>query len=200
VPDVFFTEKDKFNNEIKQVARLLPVEYLLIDVPVSTPVEQRFDFNKDRTKKAFPIEHRMLDGHLQDFNALIAHLDQFSKDEFLSAVNDFHFLIYIATMDMLPMISVMDPLLKAIRDDDKKAALEWCKSDKWATVETLIAAQKPGKNFVFNFHQSQCLFRVDSRGDSKRKKERALIKTYSFDCRRKFESLTTESVAHSNGS
>lgn len=144
VPDVFFTEKDKFNNEIKQVARLLPVEYLLIDVPVSTPVEQKYKFNTDRSKKSFPIEHRMLDGHLQDFNALISYLDQFTKEQFLTAVNDFHFLIYIATMDMLPMADVMSSLLKAIQTNDSKLALEWCKSDKWATVEQLIAAQRPG--------------------------------------------------------
>lgn len=152
VPDVFFTEKDKFNNEIKQVARLLPIEYLLLDVPVSTPVDQRFMFNKDRSKKAFPIEHRMLDGHLQDFNALVMYLEQFNRDQFLEAASDFHFLIYIAIMDMLPLADVLDPLLKAIREQDRKAATEWCTIDKWATVEQLIAAQKPGNALSNDTH------------------------------------------------
>ena len=55
VPDVFFTEKDKFNNEIKQIARLLPIEYLLIDVPVSTPLEQKYTFDRNRAKNPFSI-------------------------------------------------------------------------------------------------------------------------------------------------
>lgn len=85
----------------------------------------------------------MLDGHLQDFHALSSYLEQFSRDEFLVAVNDFHFLIYIATMDMLPMKNVLQPLLNAIRLKDKKLALEWSGREQWATVEQLIASQKP---------------------------------------------------------
>lgn len=144
VPDVFFTQKDKFNNEIKQVARLLPIEYLLIDVPVSTPKEQLYMFNADNSKKHFSIENRMLDGHLQDFSALIKYLDQFAKEDFYDAACDFHFLVYIATMDMLPLANVMKPLLTAITQKQRHLALEWCKSEKWATVEQLIASQKPG--------------------------------------------------------
>ena len=37
VPDVFYKEKDKYGNEVTKIARPLPVEYLLIDVPVSSP-------------------------------------------------------------------------------------------------------------------------------------------------------------------
>lgn len=36
VPDVFYKDIDKFGNEITQLARPLPVEYLIIDV--STPL------------------------------------------------------------------------------------------------------------------------------------------------------------------
>merc|ERR1712012_1199532 len=39
VPDVFFMEKDEYGNEIKKMGRPLPVEYLLIDVPVTTPLQ-----------------------------------------------------------------------------------------------------------------------------------------------------------------
>ena len=68
VPDVLFTEKDKFNNEIKKIARLLPIEYLLIDVPVSTPLEQKFTFNCNRSKNPFPIENRAIQGRLTWLN------------------------------------------------------------------------------------------------------------------------------------
>ena len=39
IPDVFFMEKDEYGNEIKKIGRPLPVEYLLIDVPVTTPLQ-----------------------------------------------------------------------------------------------------------------------------------------------------------------
>lgn len=40
---------------------------------------------------------------LQDFQSLVAYLQQFPNERFLDAASDFHFLIYIATMDMLPL-------------------------------------------------------------------------------------------------
>ena len=39
IPDVFFMQKDEYGNEIKKIGRPLPVEYLLIDVPVTTPLQ-----------------------------------------------------------------------------------------------------------------------------------------------------------------
>lgn len=84
-----------------------------------------------------------MDGHIQDFNALSQYLSQFNPDEFLAAMSDFHLLLYIAMMDMLPMREYMEPLLKAIREKDSNAALEWSRSEHWATVEQLIAASSP---------------------------------------------------------
>lgn len=56
-------------------------------------------------------------------------------------MSDFHMLLYIATMDMLPMREYMAPLLAAVKDRDADKAREWSHSDHyWATVEQLIAA------------------------------------------------------------
>lgn len=55
-----------------------------------------------------------MDGHVQDFSALSRYLEQFSPDQFLEAVSDFHFLLYIATMDMLPMRVSKSPTSVAI--------------------------------------------------------------------------------------
>lgn len=88
----------------------------------------------------FPVENRLVDGQLQDFHALSNYLSQFSPNEFLTAMNDFHLLLYIATMDMLPMKDYMGPLLEALRNKDSDAATEWSRSEHWATVEQLIAA------------------------------------------------------------
>lgn len=141
VPDVFYKEKDEYDNEVIQLARPLPIEYLLVDVPVSTPMEPQFTFFTDPKITAFPVENRMVDGHIQDFQSLVAYLQQFPNERFLDAASDFHFLIYIATMDMLPLKDCIYPLLEAVKTKDAGLAKEWAKSDNWATLEQLMAAQ-----------------------------------------------------------
>ena len=42
-------------------------------------------------------------GELQDFNALVRYLNQFSPDQFLAAMSNFHLLVFLATCDMLPL-------------------------------------------------------------------------------------------------
>lgn len=138
-----FQEKDSYGNEVSRLARPLPVEYLLVDVPASTPVTPQYTFNRNPSKQPFPVENRLVDGHIQDFNALSSYLSQFAFDDFFTAINDFHLILYIATMDMLPMREYMGPLLEALRDDDNAAAEEWARSEHWATVEQLIAASSP---------------------------------------------------------
>lgn len=95
--------KDSYGNEVQRLARPLPVEYLLVDVPASTPLTPLFTFTADESIRPFPVENRLIDGHIQDFAALSNYMSQFSPDQFLRAVTDFHLLLYIATMDMLPM-------------------------------------------------------------------------------------------------
>ncbi|XP_050308450.1 nuclear protein localization protein 4 homolog [Anthonomus grandis grandis] len=143
VPDVYYKEKDSYGNEVSRLARPLPVEYLLVDVPASTPVTPVYTFNPDPSKQAFPVENRFIDGHIQDFNALASYLQQFAFDEFYEAICDFHLLIYIATMDMLPMKDSLGPLLEALKKKDEKAATDWSRSEQWATLEQLIAASSP---------------------------------------------------------
>lgn len=128
---------------MSRLGRPLPVEYLLVDVPASTPVTPTYTFNSDTTKQPFPVENRLVDGHIQDFNALTTYLSQFAFNEFFTAINDFHLLLYIATMDMLPMREYMGPLLQALRNKNREAADEWSRSEHWATVEQLIAASSP---------------------------------------------------------
>lgn len=110
-----------------RLARPLPVEYLLIDVPASMPLTPQFTFYISDNVTPFPIENRYandirgtvshytttnditkfiyrpVDGHLQEFSSLCSYMQQFNKEQFLKAVSDFHLLIYIATMDMFPM-------------------------------------------------------------------------------------------------
>ncbi|GFT10641.1 nuclear protein localization protein 4 homolog [Nephila pilipes] len=141
VPDVFYKVKDSYGNEVIQVARPLPIEYLLVDVPVSTPNEPQFTFFAHASKTPFPIENRLLDGQVQDFPHLVSYLRQFSSDQFLEAMSDFHLLIYLATMDLLPLMDDLGSLLEAIRNKDKELATKWSRSERWATVEHLLDSE-----------------------------------------------------------
>lgn len=140
VPDVYYKEKDSYGNEVPRLARPLPVEYLLVDIPASTPITPVSTFHADADIQPFPVENRMVDGHIQDFNALSSYIQQFPPDQFLKAASDFHFLLYIATMDMLPMKEYMGPLLEAVKTQNAEQAQDWANSEHWATVEQLIAA------------------------------------------------------------
>merc|ERR1719431_833504 len=141
VPDVFFMEKDKYGNEIKKVGRPLPVEYLLIDVPVSSPLEPLATFallGEDR--KPFPIENRLLESSIQDFNAFARYISQFRSAEFLDSVSDLHVLVFMATTDVIPLRHFMGPLYEAIRCKSLEAAREWSYLDHWANMQALIQA------------------------------------------------------------
>lgn len=140
VPDVYYKEKDSYGNEVPRLARPLPVEYLLVDVPASTPLTPQFTFHCDPKVRSFPVENRLVDGHIQDFNALSNYLSQFGERDFLKAVSDFHFLLYISTMEMLPLKEYIGPLLEAVKNRDEEKAKDWAQSEHWATVEQLIAA------------------------------------------------------------
>ncbi|XP_066600186.1 nuclear protein localization protein 4 homolog [Prorops nasuta] len=161
VPDVFYKEKDSYGNEVSRLARPLPVEYLLVDVPVSTPLAPQFSFFYSSWVTPFPIENRLVDGQIQEFSSLCKYMQQFNSEQFLEAVSDFHLLIFIATMDMLPMKDHMGPLLEAIRTKDKHKGAEWSRSEHWATVEQLISATTGTTS-----HSSQVQFDNQSRSSS----------------------------------
>ncbi|CAB3373337.1 Hypothetical predicted protein [Cloeon dipterum] len=154
VPDVFYKVTDEYGNEVQRLARPLPVEYLLVDVPASTPLSPQFTFLANQSvhnRTHFPIENRLVDNQIQDFNALTTYYQQFNllnggsntaemARKFLEAVSDFHVLLYIATMEMLPLKGHMAPLLEAVRSEDAEAAWTWSRTSQWTTVEQLMLA------------------------------------------------------------
>ncbi|XP_058128457.1 nuclear protein localization protein 4 homolog [Anopheles ziemanni] len=142
VPDVYYKEKDVYGNEVQRLGRPLPVEYLLVDVPASTPLVPLYTFHERKdAKEYFPVENRLIDGHIQDFSALADYLAKSRSMPFLETVSDFHLLLYLYRMeDMLPMKSQLGPLLEAIRSKDKAKANEWKTREVWKTLEELIAA------------------------------------------------------------
>lgn len=96
-------EKDQYGNEVTQLARPLPVEYLLVDLPAAFPVEPEFTFFAGNGHKPFPVENRAEIGEPTDFNAFTSYMAQFEPKDFLRAMSDFHVLLYMYTCDMLPL-------------------------------------------------------------------------------------------------
>lgn len=144
VPDVFYKEKDQYGNEVQRLARPLPVEYLLVDVPASTPLQPQYTFTEYDKRQPFPIENRYIDGHLQDFNALSCYLSAWGEEEFLEAVSDFHLLVYLYKMDMLPLRQHMGLLLEAVRTKNPNQAAHFKDEEVWKLLESLIQASSGG--------------------------------------------------------
>ncbi|XP_030376061.1 nuclear protein localization protein 4 homolog isoform X2 [Scaptodrosophila lebanonensis] len=144
VPDVFYKEKDQYGNEVQRLARPLPVEYLLVDVPASTPLQPQYTFTEYDKRQPFPVENRYIDGHLQDFNALSNYLSAWREEEFLESISDFHLLVYLYKMDMLPLRQHMAPLLEAVRNKNPNKAADFKGEEVWKLLESLIQASSSG--------------------------------------------------------
>jgi len=56
---------DKYSNEVTQLARPLPVEYLLVDLPAAFPVDLAFTFYADANIRPFAVAHRSDIGEIQ---------------------------------------------------------------------------------------------------------------------------------------
>ncbi|XP_035864977.1 nuclear protein localization protein 4 homolog [Phyllostomus discolor] len=145
VPDVFYKDIDKFGNEITQLARPLPVEYLIIDITTTFPKDPVHTFSASQTP--FPIENRDVLGETQDFHSLATYLSQNTSSVFLDTVSDFHLLLFLVTNEVMPLQDSISLLLEAVRTRDEELAQTWKKSEQWATIEQLcstVGVQLPG--------------------------------------------------------
>ncbi|KAK3091936.1 hypothetical protein FSP39_023832 [Pinctada imbricata] len=142
VPDVFYKVKDEYGNEVTQLARPLPVEYLLVDMPSAFPLSAQYTFKSHlhTEVKTFPVESRVDIGEVQDYTSLSSYLQQFPPDRFLESTSDFHLLLFLATSEIVPVKEQISVLLDAVRMDDQEKAFHFKKSQEWATVEEIMAA------------------------------------------------------------
>lgn len=140
VPDVFYKTVDSYGNEVTLLARPMPIEYLLVQVPTAFPVEPQFTFSNQSQGEPFPLENRSSMGEVQDFHALVRYLNQVPPDEFLPAVSNFHLLVFLATCDIFPLKDHLGDLCTAIRNKDADLARRWSKSEEWCTVMQLMQA------------------------------------------------------------
>lgn len=145
MPDVFYKDIDKFGNEITQLARPLPVEYLIIDITTTFPKDPVYTFSI--SQNPFPIENRDVLGETQDFHSLAAYLSQNTSSMFLDTVSDFHLLLFLVTNEVMPLQDSISLLLEAVRTRNEELAQTWKKSEQWATIEQLcstVGVQLPG--------------------------------------------------------
>ena len=71
----FKQEKDTYNNEVTKIARPLPVEYLLVDLPAAFAKEAIYTFNEGcKFKTDFAIENRAVIGESQVNSNFFAYL------------------------------------------------------------------------------------------------------------------------------
>ena len=135
VPDVFYKEKDKYGNEVTKIARPLPVEYLLVDVPVASPLNPVYTFNKI-LPGGFPIENRFMEN--QDLSALGEYKKKVGED---TLFQDFHVLLFLATQTINPVFEHMSPLLEAVKARDENSIKAWANTEHWQTLNLLMTAQ-----------------------------------------------------------
>lgn len=141
-PDVYFREKDKYNNEVTKKARPLPVEYLIIDMPAAFAKDPSFYFNDGSplVKTPFPVENRNEIGEIQSFDAVQSYMKQFPSHKFLDAISDFHFMIFVITNQAVHFDNVIDALIDAITTKDSQKAIEWSRCSEWLTIEQFYGA------------------------------------------------------------
>ncbi|CAG9133328.1 unnamed protein product [Plutella xylostella] len=130
VPDLYYSERDAYGNEVNVSAKRLPVAYLLVDVPVGSSTSPPL-FSP---RAAFPPAHRPLQSHLQSLQALHEHIE--NCDSFLEAMSDLHVLLYLASNEQLQVpMSELKQLLAAVAARDARAADEWrANCDAWAAI------------------------------------------------------------------
>ncbi|XP_023366942.1 nuclear protein localization protein 4 homolog [Otolemur garnettii] len=140
-----FQDIDKFGNEITQLARPLPVEYLIIDITTTFPKDPVHTFSI--SQNPFPIENRDVLGETQDFHSLATYLSQNTSSMFLDTISDFHLLLFLVTNEVMPLQDSISLLLEAVRTRDEELAQTWKRSEQWATIEQLcstVGVQLPG--------------------------------------------------------
>ncbi|XP_075072977.1 nuclear protein localization protein 4 homolog [Mixophyes fleayi] len=137
IPDVFYKDIDKFGNEITQLARPLPVEYLIIDITTTFPKDPVYTFST--SSNLFPIENRDDLDETQNFHSLATYLSQNPSSIFLEIISDFHLLLFLVTNDVMPLQDSISLLLEALRTRNEDLAQTWKKSEQWATIEQLCS-------------------------------------------------------------
>ncbi|KAM9923965.1 hypothetical protein OXX59_004846 [Metschnikowia pulcherrima] len=131
VPDVFYSKINEYGLEVKENAKpAFPVDFLLVTLSDSFPLNPQPMF-----MSKFPIEARDFLGELQNMRAVHTQLQLGQGDA--SKLRDFHFLVYVAKMDILSGDEI-DLLLRCVREGKTVDYVALVESGGWMTLLTIL--------------------------------------------------------------
>ncbi|PAA58723.1 hypothetical protein BOX15_Mlig004860g4, partial [Macrostomum lignano] len=142
-PDVFYSGTNEYGNRMKRLARPLPVDFLLIDMPVG--------FAKDASEHAcsfqpadrFPIENRASIGGETAASSLRDALETVSGRGLAVVLSDFHLLFHLLTDPVIAFPpEQLRELLRHVMSGDSAAAEAFVNScPNWEVVKAVAFSQ-----------------------------------------------------------
>lgn len=131
VPDVFYLKVNEYGLEVKENAKpAFPVDFLLVSLLDSFPLLPTPMFALD-----FPVESRDFLGELQNLRAVQTQLRLGTGDA--SRLRDFHFLVYVASMDVLSGDEI-NLLLRCVRNGNPDDYISLIQTGGWMTLLTIL--------------------------------------------------------------
>lgn len=144
IPEVFYACKDEYNNDVKREAKPMPVEYLISDMNVTMPKEQKYSWSSSNKDVSFPIENRAHSSQ-QTFESFCRYLKHFCGDsisqgmlqqKFTEIFGNFHILVWFALEENTPgcgMVGVMD-VIKVLSEPTQSNINMLINSGNWQTL------------------------------------------------------------------
>ncbi|KAJ1862896.1 nuclear protein localization protein 4 [Coemansia sp. RSA 2703] len=141
VPDVFYTYKNEYNLPVTANAKpAFPVEYLLVNLTHGFPSEPNPVFKSTRP---FCIENREHLQQAQTLGLVKRHIKDVggSAEEMANLLSDFHFLVYLASLDILSPDEIKLMGQTATADTPESAAQlagNFMASNGWQTLALML--------------------------------------------------------------
>ena len=95
--------KGEYGIEVTRIARPLPLEYLIVELTTTHPLQPKPSLPGGRGGDPFPVENREDFGEMQNFEAFVKYLDQQKSENFLCAMSNFHLLFFLFTTDVVQL-------------------------------------------------------------------------------------------------
>lgn len=134
IPEVFYSKINEYGRQVKQNAKpAFPMEYLLVTLTHGFPVDSQPRFSST----SFPIENRAAVGEAGDLKAIAKQLN-LGGETTITAISDFHLLLYILSLDILGGEDVK-LLIKAATTEDSDAGAQLVAGDGWRTLLTILS-------------------------------------------------------------
>lgn len=134
IPEVFYSKVNEYGRQVKQNAKpAFPMEYLLVTLTHGFPNAPSPKF----LRNTFPIENRAAVGEMADLRAIAKQLN-LGSDTSISAISDFHLLLYVISLEILSQSEILLLCRVAITRDAEVAA-ELIRGDGWATLLAILS-------------------------------------------------------------